>query len=235
MVLFSLPAKRLLAHFACVLLFVVANLAALVGADEVILDDRTIAPTSLGDFYCEPCFESTPSFDLSRGEITAGELWQYFKDQGINTLDHLIFSVDVIPQETDAKDFKLDQVVLTIQDPDDPNAVITNMSLDRGGDNLLVLPGQDVTSYKPEAQMQINLGYDFMKQFRPDSTEIVKLNIAAKDGTPIYAKIGIIGQPNYFPKFLFLVGFVIFWIVVFAVLCRFTLPENRTKQGAASA
>ena len=133
-------------------------------------------------------------------------------------------------------DIGLSSLHLKIEDPNQVGGLITNASL---GGNSLVVPGFEVTSFKPEAKFGVNLGYDFMKRFGPESTEKIQLDF---DGTaqagllPMFSFEGSAASPGRIPNWFGLFGFVMFWLVAFYFLAKMTAPidsgdSTATKPG----
>jgi hypothetical protein len=214
----------------------VCHLPSVGSADEVLLDDRSESPIRLGDFECSSCpgqvTRSIGILDQSRnGEVYAGELWQFFHDQGVVSLDRLTLCVDV-EQVNENSTFDLQSVELTIEDPTGRQPLLTHVSL---GDNSLVVPYYETSSFKPEAKLEIFLGYDFMQRFSADSREKVKLDFSSNSVEGKDAKFIIEADSNVFSKsnFLLLFGFVAFWVVVFVSLNRITKPETSEPEPSA--
>ena len=219
------------------LLFLVVGtlLVAPLCADEIILEEHADQKI-VGDFNCTSGFlQPTNSIQLLPGKdsLTAGELWAHFDALGIESIDTLVICLDVEPSKSD-NNLDLDLVEFTIKDPFD-ESTLTSFSLDSDGDHKLILPSYEASAFKSEAQMQIKLGFDFMKKYTKDSTEKVVLNVEM-DGDEA-------AQPSFFispensgfngVNALTLIIFTLFCVVVFAVLYRATSPQV-SEQPAAS-
>lgn len=205
-----------------------------VGAEEVVIQgngsERNVA---LGDYSCSPCFSKLASAyefrsdsDPNTIEMTAGELWQFFDSQGHQSVSTLTLFVDV--DQIDLSDsFNLSKLDIQIQSPDG-RQLATDTKL---GSNKLVVPGSETSGNRPEAELQFDLGYDFMQMFSSESTEIVRVSIDSP-----------IGEVAAVPRFhlsasqswgstdlgtMFM--FVLFWGVVFLVLLKWMRPA---RQGA---
>jgi hypothetical protein len=200
-------------------------------ADEVIIDSKATSKVSVGDFDCSKCPTAINNilelFDGIDNEVTAGQLWSFFDAQGVSSVDHLVLCLDVQP--TDDSAFGINSVELKIEDPAQMGSLLTNVSL---GDNSLVLPGYDITAFKPEAKLEIALGYDFMERFSANSTELISLDVSS-DGANASTIVSVQGESGFFAQGfnLFALGiFAIFWAIVFLVLNRFTKPQVGTGE-----
>ena len=150
-------------------------------------------------------------------EMTAGELWQFFDDQGFDSVNTMTLFLDVDQLSTD-ESFNLSKLNFQIQSPFDGQlSTIANL-----GKDSLVVPGIETSSNRPEAKLRFDLGYDFMELFSPESTEIVRVSIDAPmrgSMAPTFhltANKNVFGQTNLGRLFLF----VIFWGSVFLMLLR---------------
>ena len=225
-----------LAVFAMIFFSSVCSLPVL-RADEVIMEESNNVLIRSGDFECRPCIEQVGSglsivegLGNNSGEVTAGELYRFFKSQGKHSVDRLVLCVDLQgnPLRTDVG---FDDFVLTIEDPFEADA--RSFSLDRGGDNSLVVPGYEASLLKPEAQLEIPLGYDFMERYSENSEAVVKLNLQYAGNLQSDVPLAV-----YFPaertmrwfsvnRLLLVISFAIFWAAIFWVLVRFTLPRSQ--------
>jgi hypothetical protein len=207
-------------------------------ADEVVIDDRGTAQVNLGDFNCSSCNEQvTSSLAMlakdNTGEVSAGQLWSFFHNQGISSLDRLTLCLD-IDQLQDQTSFDLDSFQFQIEDPSQQGQFLTQVSL---GDNRLVIPSRGTSSYKPEAKLEVLLGYDFMERFSADSTEMIKLDFSSNGELAAMPTFSIEGGGNVFTRLntLLLLAFAAFWLGVFYVLHRMTKPpEDPPKERADS-
>ena len=205
-------------------------------ADEIVIDDQHDSGTSLGDFSCKACLQPiSHTLDIvnkaNSGELSAGELWKFFHEQGISSLDHLTLCVDV---DGLAKGdcFGLSSVRLCIEDPANSSE---NLTIASSGNHSLVLQPNQISSFKPEAKLEFPLGYDFMQRFSADSTAKVKLDVLSQQGDNANAKISIEGGGNVFTRrnLELLVGFSLFWLVVFYLLNRLTKPLVDANEGVS--
>lgn len=206
--------------------------------DEYILDSKNESEF-VGDFSVSSCnHHPTRAYQLAPGtqSITAGELWKHFKSRGIVSTNHLIISMDLEPTELNLgdEDVGVDQVELCIKDPYD-GAILTSFSLDRDGDNSLIVPGYGTSSYRAEATMEIDLGFDFMERFSEASSEQVFLNIEMNSKDTSAPSLFISSKPSLFtmPDFSMLAIFAAFWTIVFFVLFRFTRPDTQQQNNQA--
>ena len=194
--------------------------------DEVIIDNNASNKVSVGDFDCSKCPNAMGNilalFDGVNNEVTAGQLWTFFDSQDVSSVSHLVLCLDVQPNNESA--MGINSVELTIEDPAQLGSLLTNVSL---GNNSLLLPGYDITAFKPEAKLEIALGYDFMERFSADSTEKISLDVAS-DGDHSTAVVSVQGENGFFAQgfnLIALVVFAIFWAIVFLALNRFTRPQ----------
>ena len=196
-------------------------------ADEIVIGDGTDSSFSLGGFECSSC----PN-ELNRGvgifsqdnsgQVSAGELWQYFSDQGIDTLDRLTICLDIEHLENNAN-FGLSSIEFKIEDPLRQGALLTDVSL---GDNTLIVPADETSEFKPEAKLEIILGYDFMERFSAASQEKIQLDFSSDSGLASNAQFSVGASEYAFSRFnlLMLISFAAFWAIVFFVLNRVTKP-----------
>jgi len=104
--------------------------------------------------------------------------------------------------------------------------------LDMGGTNLVV-PGYETSSFRPEAHLSFDLGYDFMQEFSGDSTELVRFNIQSESAvTPTFL---ISPRDEVFNSghLSSLFAFVLFWGVIFLAVFHFMKPSS-LKEAATS-
>ena len=186
--------------------------------DEIVIDNQGDSQMSLGDFRCSSCPTQIHSamgiFDQARtGEVSAGELWQFFHSQGVDSLDQLTLCLDV--EQLDGQSaFDLQSVEFKIQDPHNQDGLLTDVSL--GNNNSIIVPGFETSSFRPEAKLQISLGYDFMERFSADSQEKIKLDFSSSNSLAASnVKFSIEGseQGGFSTwNYLLLAGFVLVWI-----------------------
>ena len=207
------------------------NLQGLLVADEIIISGNEHAVT-VGDFDFSPCNTESHQGALavlsegSNGEMTAGDLWQFFSDHGINSVENLTICMDWAPGLELGNDIDVSDLHLQIEDPSEVGSLITNVSL---GGHSLVVPGFEVSSFKPEAKLGVALGYDFMKRFGPESTEKIHLGFGdtSKAGfLPTFSFEGSAASPGRMPNWFGLVGFILFWLVAFKCLAVVTAPKK---------
>ena len=191
----------------------------------ITLDDQDETPISLGDFQCTSCpgqvVRAIGILEQNKsGEIKAGELWKFFHDQGVDSLDRLTLCLDVEQIEGEPY-FDLQDVELKIENPNGNQSLLTDVSL--RGKSLRV----PTSSYKPEAKLEIFLNYDFMQYFSESSTEKITLKFTSSSEHADNAKFLIEADSNVFTtgNFVLLAGFIAFWTVVFVSLNRLTKPS----------
>ncbi len=234
--MFSFRAKSSLLSLLALVAFQFSGFAS---ADEIVIGDNVDTCISLGGFQCSSCpHQLNRGVGLfnpgNSGQVSAGELWQYFSDQGINTLDRLTLCLD-IEQMENSENFGLNSIEFKIEDPLLDGSLLTHVSL---GDNTLIVPATETSEFKPEAKLEIILGYDFMERFSAASNEKIQLDFSSNTGLASNAQFSIGASEYVFSRFnlLMLVGFAVFWAIVFFVLNRVTKPlEEEALEVAASA
>lgn len=195
-------------------------------ADEVVIDDSsTNGEIQLGDYNCTPYrVGASSNFPMADQSITAGELWSFFDEQGLDSVESIVICVDIDRLPADQQ-LGLNTMDLLIEEPTENRSLC---SYTMGG-NSLVLPGGFTKSHSAEFRFEVDLGYDFMQKYSRSSTEKVKLNVALDDQVEgSYPAFFIEGNRSLFslPNFLLLGCFGFFWVVVFWVLKRMTLPSR---------
>ena len=150
-------------------------------------------------------------------------------------MDHIVICMDIDPVEQQ-QNVDVQQIEFTIKDPFN-RATLTSYSLDRDGDNSLIVPGYEASSFRPEAQMRIDLGFDFMQRFSKDSAEKVMFNVEVDQAAGATPSFFIAADESYvaLPNLLTLGAFIGFWIVVFIILFRVTHPaKSKAKQAVST-
>ena len=212
--------------------------------DELILNGNRMGPQTIGDFQISPGRSKKASFVIenlinSSGQVRTGELWDFFNSQGIKSLDRLTLVIDVNDQRTSNQDFMMDSMTLTIADPDAGIGFgkITEVSMNRDGENLLILKRSDFKNIGPKARMEFELGYDFMRRFKSDSNETVLFNFHTRSGMIDSAAFEF-NQPETAPSSSHLrsiILFITFWTVVFFLMYLFLSPKANQKQNHSAA
>ena len=208
-------------------------------ADEIIISGNEHAVT-VGDFDFSPCnTESQEVLALlgtgSSGQMTTGALWQFFADNGIDSVENLTICMDWSPEQQLYADIDVSSLQLKIEDPNHAGGLITNVSL---GEDSLVIPGFEFSSFKPEAKLGVALGYDFMKRFGPQSKEKIHLDFGEPSQAgfmPTFTFEGSAANPSRIPNWFGLFGFIIFWLVVFKCLAIVTAPKAVAVEPASPA
>ncbi|MEM7454161.1 MAG: hypothetical protein AAF456_07375 [Planctomycetota bacterium] len=210
---------------------IIALLAVMIGllivgrvqADEFIIEDEI---KKIGDFTCSPViYSADSSFNIEPNKpYQAGDLWRYFDQQGMNKVESLSFLMDVTGA---SNDIDLGAFEITIVED---NGDARTFSL---GDNTAIVPVYNVRDDQPEAEMQIQLGYDFMERYKPDSTEMVTFKIdvdgeiaEAAPAFSIRGRESMLSMSNL----LTLCGFVFFWAIVFGLMFKFVRPSEELAQ-----
>ena len=221
-------------------LVICIGLQGLSNADEIIISGNEHAVT-VGDFDFSPCNTESSRGALgvlsegSNGQMTAGDLWQFFSDRGINSVENLTICMDWAPGQQLCSDIDVSSLQLQIEDPNQAGSLITNVSL---GGHSLVVPGFEVSSFKPEAKLGVALGYDFMKRFGPTSTEKIHLDFGetSKAGfLPTFSFEGSAANPTRIPNWYGLCGFIVFWLIAFKLLATLTAPKEIAASPATTA
>jgi hypothetical protein len=179
------------------------------------------------------CFKLQPHEGIlledgcSECSISAGDLWQHLKAQGIDSTEQLVFLVD-FGNAGSHNPLKLEALEFTILDSG--NNQLTKMLLDKNGDNQLLIPGMDGFNLRPEAQMKVELGYDFMSRFNANSTELVAFRSRVSGAGEHAPQFIVPGTQRSFGRtnFLIMFGFIGFWCMLFWALRRTTLPKNNS-------
>jgi hypothetical protein len=206
--------------FSAIVLFVL-TFASTAFAEEIILEEgRDLAGVPIGDFFCSPCFTKVGSSSFAMGgsedsqtiEMTTGELWRFFDEQGINSVNQLTLFLEIEQLSSDSR-FDLSELNIQIQHPDG-KSLLTNMNL--GADHLVV-PGYETSSSRPEAEIRFDLGYDFMQEFSSESTELVKLNAVSTSALSRRPQFLLTADQTGFRSthLSTIFGFVFFWGMVF--------------------
>ena len=204
-----------------------------VAGEQIVIDENSEDQKVAGDFFCSPCYSpilgDADEVDFAAKTLTTGELYQYFKSHGIRKLNRLSFQVDVDCDPDNTKSVSLTDLSFQIQD------AAQNLVTDAGfGGTELLLDKSEITSFKPEAVLEIDLGYDFMERFSPDSKEAVQLSFSSPD-TPSEMMPRIVLASNlssFSSKNLIRIGgFLAFWGVIFFgahVMSRKPKEDNGT-------
>ncbi len=198
-------------------------------ADELILDESLSGFQTVGDFDVSSC--ATPvAMDQSGllnedGEITTGQLYAFYKKQGINSVNEIVLSLDVDPNMVPA-DYDLDSMEFSIED----------LKYTLGG-NSLRLPAYESSAMKPEAQIAIKLNYDFMQKFNEFSTEKIKFSAVDGKQEKVPLKVGV--TPQHASTFsatrmILLTAFAGFWVFVFMVLFRTTAKSSKPAKARSA-
>lgn len=155
-------------------------------------------------------FQGSIQLDTSSSYITAGELWEYFNNKGITSVDRLTFSFD---SSDSLLDGSLGSLRFQIEDPG-TGAFLTNISV------------------QGKSKLEIPLNYDYMQRFSADSQELIRLELPV-DGSKLNgAAVSIDADSRVFSRLnLILVGgFVGFWLGMFYLLNRFTKPLEEESE-----
>ncbi len=213
------------------LLFAAGN----AGADELILDQSSIAVKRGGDFTLSVSSDAffqrdvlyLANLDDKNVEVSAGQLWTHFKSHGIDSLDRLILFMDVDPDMLANGPIELENLQIIIEDPQRPGRALTQASLDRDDPTNRIV-WKSTTGRNTVARVELELGYDFMSRFSSGSEQKLVLHLTTADGSIPITKVGIAGEREIpmTSKALMLVLFVVFWAGVFAIMYRITKPTT---------
>ncbi len=162
----------------------------------------------------------------TESEISAGELWQYFRDRGVTSVESLILYVDVDPMD-DASALSLDSMELSIRGDSPGGEVVKLSSLADGSGRRLLIQGAETSSRRPEAKVEIPLGFDFMDRFSGESKERLLVNVGYGGDLSRRPVLSLSNRRPLItaPSLVILAAFLIFWAVVFWILKRLTLPR----------
>lgn len=205
-------------------------------ADQIVVPESTDETVRVGSIECSACLDKAPSaMDVltgqSNGEVTAGDLWKFFRAQGVTSMDQLTLCLDCDPADLDGptglEAIDISAFELKIEDPSNRDVLLTDVNL---GSNTLVLNNSAFDSTRPEARLAVSLGYDFMERFSADSREKVSMNIASESSSGFLPRISIESGSTMFSNsnMVTLFAFVAFWTVVFTVVNIVTKPDAAT-------
>ena len=198
-------------------LFAVSMTTDKVVGEQIVIDENSEDKKLAGDFYCSPCYspilDDAEAVDIAAKTLTAGELYKYFQSRGVKKLKRLAFQVDVDCDPDNTESVSLTDVSFQIQDS------ALNLVTHAGfGDTELLLDKSEITSFKPEAVLEIDLGYDFMQRFSPDSTEAVRLDFSSPDtSSAMMPRIFLASNMSSFSSsnLVRIGGFLAFWGIIF--------------------
>ncbi len=219
--------RTIAAPIAALLLILAVNNQA--AADEIQINSNSVE-TVVGDFRCKPCnrpiIYDTNALEMGGHDLTTGDLYRYFASRGIKKIDRLSLQVDVDCCEEEDQAFQLNGLNFKITDVD--NKILHEASLQN--DSLLVA-GNEISSFKPEAVLEFDLGYDFMQRFSPDSTDAIELSYV----TPASGSYNAAMKPRFvvsedlssftFSNLGVFAVFVGFWVIVFMAMNTFMKPK----------
>lgn len=204
-------------------------------ADEVVINDSSRAEQKLGDYQFSTFpLSSSPRCQLRTNsemvnEITAGELWSYFNSQGLKSVDKLVICLDAeeVPR---GQALGLDLFEVRFEDSPQPFTL---------GDNSLILTANGTDTLGPECHLVVKLDYDFMQKYAKDSKEKIQLNfgVNGKASLGLVPTFSAASQRPIFnlPNLILLSSFCAFWVVVFALLRKYTFREETAPQIAKPA
>lgn len=211
--------------------FAMAGVCLSASADQIIVDSDPDATVLLSDdVVCSACDGTlTPSAieiltSGSGGEVTAGQLWSFFKAQGVDSMDELTLRLDVDPKMAgingSGSSIDISALQFQIENPSGIDGLATDVNI---GDKQLLLSSPSMDPDVADMQLAVKLHYDFMERFSADSEEKIKLNVAGSGLMPsisIARKTDPLRAMNW-PMF---VGFTAFWLILFAAVNWLTKP-----------
>jgi len=188
-----------------------------VSAEQIVIDEHCEGGRVAGDFFCSPCYRpilgDAESIDIAANTLTTGELYKYFQSRGITKINRLSFQVDVDCDPDENKSVSLVDLSFEIQDA--AQNLVTHAGF---GDSELLLDKSEITSFKPEAVLEVDLGYDFMQRFSPDSKEAVLMNFSSPgSSSEMMPRIVLASNISSFSSsnIVRISGFLAFWGIVF--------------------
>ena len=201
-------------------------------AEQIVIDENSQSRKVAGDFICSPCYipilNNSETLDFS-SKMTTGELYKYFQAQGIKSLDRLCFKVDVDCDPDNTQSVCLTDLNFAIEDPS--QNIVTRAEF---GANELFLDKSEITSFKPEAVLEFDLGYDFMQRFNSESQDLVSLNFNSEGSSAeMKPRVILVSETSSFSTYNFtrISGFVAFWAIVFlgvSVVTRKSIDRTLT-------
>ena len=202
-----------------------------VAADQVIVDrDPGMSVALTDDVACSACDGTlTPSAievltGGSEGEITAGQLWKFFKAQGVDSMDELTVYLDIDPDKAsntvDGSSIDISALQFQIENPNGVQGLATDVQI---GNKQVLFPTESRNADSADMQLAVKLHYDFMKQFSADSKEKIKLNVA---GSGLMPSISIAKKTETLRalNWPLLIAFSVFWVAIFALVNWLTKP-----------
>lgn len=199
--------------------------------EQIVIDENSQDGKVAGDFYCSPCYspilDNEHAVDFATKTLTTGELYRYFQSRGIRKLNRLSFQVDVDCDPDNNESVSLTDLSFKIQD------AAQNLVTDAGfGDTELLLDKSEITSFKPEAVLSFDLGYDFMQRFSPDSKEEVELNFRSPNSSAgMMPRILLASHISSFSSsnLVRICGFLAFWGIIFFGAHRISRKLEKSK------
>ena len=196
-------------------------------ADELIISEATYEQLLAGDFTCGACrhpvTNAIPFTQMNSNccEIKAGDLYRFFKDQGIDSINELVFCLDVPSVQNDST-VAFSSIKFMIEG-------YKNSEVFDTGEKTIVLPGYESSGLKPEARLKLNLGFDFMQQFTESSTETIKLDYNFSSQESAVPTFFLEGDRPWTPNVLIVSLFVGGSILLLTVLYFMTKPSGEKK------
>ena len=202
-------------------------------AEQIVVDENCESGCIAGDFVCSPCYSplmsDSAAIDIASKTLTTGELYNYFKSRGITKLNRMSLQVDVDcdPDSDNRESVSLMELSFKIQDS--ANNLVTHAGF--GGDELL-LDKSEITSFKPEAVLEFDLGYDFMQRFSSDSTESIVLDFSSPSTTSEFQpRVMVSHNMSSFSSgnMTRIIAFITFWGIVFLGVYLMTRPSQSRR------
>jgi len=225
----SFVSSRLLVTMAVAIL--ASCTSADVFADQVIVDSDPEASVALSDDVdCSACDGELTRSAIevltggAGGEVTTGQLWKFFKAQGVDSMDELTLHLDLAPENgvssTGGSSIDISTLQFQIENPSGMQGFATDVNI---GDKQVLLPTPSTDPNVADMQLAVKLHYDFMERFSADSKEKVKLNVS---GSGLMPSISIARKSESLRvmNWPVLIGFTVFWFGVFGLVNWLTKP-----------
>ena len=208
-------------------------------SEQIVIDENSQSGKVAGDFICSPCYipilNDAQTLDFS-SSMTTGELYKYFQARGIKSLNRLSFKVDVDCDPDNTQSVCLTDLNFAIEDSSQNIVTLAEF-----GANELFLDKSEITSFKPEAVLEFDLGYDFMQRFNSESQDSVSLNFNSEGSSEeMKPRVILVSEISSFSTYNFtrISGFVAFWAIVFLgvnLVTRKSVDRTLTTNPGAGA
>ncbi len=153
------------------------------------------------------------SLDLNSGQITAGQLWEYFHQQGKTSVDRL----------------KFDLICDSAFETDRPDNGMFRFQVEGADGGML----SSLNLIPANGSLEVPLDYDYMKRFSRDSQEIIRFQLPSNGQFSLsntQISVASDAPTSSSRNFIYLLGFCGFWMIVFVILNRFTKPMDESSE-----